>query len=121
MVASDSFKKDIIIEVRGHKATIHSISARQADGIWYKEDHLLVWLDLDEAVDNTIGFGIDLPVKRYNRDEFLAAVQAAAEESLLILLEKHRYASEEQKRTREKQEALDLVVGEIKSEIGLEQ
>lgn len=108
------------IEIMGHKAKIEGVSARQADGVWYKEDYLLVWLSFDEAVDSTLGFGIDLPVKRYNRDEFLAAVKAEAEEKLPKLLERDRTGREKRKREQEKQEALDLVVGEIKSEIGLE-
>ncbi|GAH77322.1 unnamed protein product [marine sediment metagenome] len=35
-------EKGIEIEIMGHKAKIDSVSARQADGIWYKEDFLMI-------------------------------------------------------------------------------
>jgi len=112
-------EKGIPIEVLGYKATINSVSARQADGIWYKEDFLMVFISFDESVDSTLGFGVHLPVKRYEKDEFIAAVKAEAEVTLPKLLEKHRQERDNRRREQEKQEALDLVVGEIKSEIGL--
>ena len=113
-------EKGIEIEIMGHKAKIDSVSARQADGIWYKEDFLMVSLTFEEAVGSLLGFAVRLPVKRYGRDEFLAKVEAEAKVTLPKLLEKHRQEGEKHKRGKEKQEALDLVVGEIKSEIGLE-
>lgn len=112
-------EKGIEIEIMGHKAKIDSVSARQADGIWYKEDFLMVGISFDEAVESTLGFGVHLPVKRYEKGEFIARVKAEAEATLPKLLEKHRQGREKRKREQEKQEALDLVVGEIKSEIGL--
>ncbi|MBA7624747.1 hypothetical protein ES703_32159 [subsurface metagenome] len=113
-------EKGIEIEILGRKAKIDSVSARQADGIWYKEDFLMVSISFDEAVGSTLGFGVNLPVKRYEKDEFIARVKAEAENTLPKLLEKHRQEKDKWKREQEKQEALDLVVGEIKSEIGLE-
>ena len=107
------------IEIMGHIATIDSISARQADGIWHKEDFLMVKISFDEAVEGTLGFGVDLPVKRYEKGEFIARVKAEAEATLPEFLEKHRQMREKRRGKQEKQEALDLVVGEIKSEIGL--
>ena len=114
-------EKGIEIEIMGHKAKIKidSVTARQADGIWYKEDFLMVSLSFDEAVDGTLGFGVHLPVKRYEKDEFIAAVKAEAEATLPKLLGKHREEREKRRREQEKQEALDLVVDEIKSQIGL--
>lgn len=109
------------IEIRGYKANIDFVSARQADGIWYKEDFLMVSLTFDESVESLLGFAVTLPVKRYSREEFLAAVKAEAEETLPKLLQKHREERETQKKRAEKQEALDMVVGEITAEIGLEQ
>jgi len=113
-------EKGIEIEIMGHKAKIDFVSARQADGIWYKEDFLMVSLTFEEAVEGLLGFAVNLPVKRYGKDEFLARVKAEAEVKLPQILEKHRQEHEKHKRGKEKQEALDLVVGEIKSEIGLE-
>ncbi|GAI84624.1 unnamed protein product [marine sediment metagenome] len=49
-------EKGIEIEILGHKAKIDYVSARQADGIWHKEDFLMVSLTFDEAVEGTIGF-----------------------------------------------------------------
>jgi len=112
-------EKGIEIEIMGHKAKIDFVSARQADGIWYKEDFLMVGISFDEAVDGTLGFAVRLPVKVYGRDEFVALVKEEAEKTLPELLQKHRQESDKRKREQEKQEALDLVVGEIKSEIGL--
>lgn len=112
-------EKGIEIEFCGHKAKIDYVSARQADGIWYKEDFLMVSLSFDEAIEGTLGFAVQLPVKRYGKDEFIARVKAEAELTLPKLLERHRQESEKRRREQEKQEVLDLVVGEIKSEIGL--
>lgn len=107
------------IEIMGHKAKIDSVSARQADGIWYKEDFLMVSLSFEEAVDSILGFAVRLPVKRYGKDEFIARVKAEAEDTVPKLLQKHREEKEKRDREQQKQEALDMVVGEIKSEIGL--
>ena len=111
--------KGIEIEICGHKAKIDSVSARQADGIWYKEDFLMVGISFDEAVESTLGFAVRLPVKRYGGEEFLAKVKAAAEDTLPKLLERHGQEREKRRREQEKQEALDAVVDEIKSETGL--
>lgn len=113
-------EKGIGIVVMGHEAKIASVNSRQADGIWYKEDFLMVFIDLGEGVEGISGFGINLPVKRYGKDEFIAAAKAEAENTLPKLLEKHRQEHEKAQRQREGQEALDLVVGEICSELGLE-
>jgi len=113
-------EKGIEIEIMGHKAVIDSVSARQADGIWYKEDFLMVSLSFDEAIESILGFAVQLPVKRYGKDEFIAWVKTEAETTLPKLLESHRQEREKRRREQAKQEALDLVVGEIKSEIGLE-
>ena len=113
-------ERGIPIEVLGYKATIDSVSARQADGIWYKEDHLMVFIDLVDSAESVSGFGINLPAKRYGKEEFLAAVKAEAEATLPKLLEKHREERTKLRRDKEKQDALDLVVGEIKTNIGLQ-
>ena len=99
-------EKGIEIEVLGHKTKIDFVSARQADGIWYKEDFLMVSLTFDEAVDGLLGFAVNLPVKRYEKDEFLAKVKAAAEVKLPKILEKHRQEREMHKREKERQEGL---------------
>ena len=113
-------EKGIEIEIMGHKTKIDSVSARQADGIWYKEDFLMVGISFGEAVGSLLGFAVRLPVKRYEKDEFIARVKAEAENTLPKLLEKHRQEREKRRRQQENQEALDLAVGEIKSELGLE-
>ena len=112
--------KGVEIEILGHKAKIYSVSSRLADGIFYKDDLLMVSIDLDESVDGLDGFSVRLPVKRYAGDEFLAAVKAEAEKTLPELLHKNNEEREKNQRAKEKKEALDLVVGEICSEIGLE-
>ena len=112
-------EKGIEIEILGRKAKIYSVSSRLADGIWYKDDFLMVSIELDESVDGLAGFAVRLPVKRYAGDEFLAAVKAEAEKTLPELLQKHQEEREKSQRAKEKKESLDLVVGEICSEIGL--
>lgn len=121
-------KTKLEIEIVVHKAEggirrflgkIDSVSSRQADGIWYKEDFLMVSLSFDEAVESLLGFAVHLPVKRYGREEFLAKVKAEAEDILPKLLERDREEREKRKREQEKQEALDAIVNEIKSEVGL--
>ncbi|GAH23487.1 unnamed protein product, partial [marine sediment metagenome] len=72
------------------------------------------------VVGSLLGFAVNLPVKRYEKDEFIARVKAEAENTLPKLLDKHRQEKDKRKREQEKQEGLDLVVGEIKSYIGLE-
>lgn len=111
---------EVEIEVLGHKAKIYSVSARQADGVWYKEDFLMVSIDFGDSIEGLAGFAVDIPVKRYTNDEFLAIVQAEAEKVLPKLLQKHREERETRQRQHEKQEALDLVVGELRATIGLE-
>ena len=95
-------EKGIPIEVMGHKAIIDFVSARQADEIWYKEDFLMASISFDEAVDSTLGFAVHLPVKRYEKDEFIAAVKAEAEVTLPKRLEKHRQEGEKRRREQEK-------------------
>lgn len=107
------------IEIMGHKAKIDIVSARQADGIWYKEDFLMVGISFDEAVESTLGFAVNIPVKRYEKGEFIARVKAGAEVTLPKLLEQHRQEGVKRAREQEKQEALDLIAAGIKSEIGL--
>ena len=113
-------EKGIPIEVMGHKATIDSVSARQADGRWYKEDFLMVFIDLGDGVEGLSGFGITLPVKRYGKDEFIAAVKAEAEKTLPKILENHRAEIAKHPRNRERQDTLDMIVEEIKTTVGLE-
>lgn len=109
------------IEAEGQKyqAEIESVSARQADGIWYKEDFIMVSLRLEEAVESTLGFAVRLPVKRYGKEEFLAKVKAEAEVTLPQLLEQGRQEAEKRRYSQEKQKVLDDVVDEIKDMIGL--
>jgi len=107
------------LEIMGHKAKIDYVSARLADGIWNKEDFLMVSISFDEAVDSILGFAVKLPAKRYGKNEFLIAVKAEAENELPKILERNREERERRKREQERQQALDAVVNEIKSEIGL--
>ena len=109
------------IEIEGQKyhAEIDSVSSRQADEIWYKEDFLMVSLSFNEPIEGLLGFAVRLPVKRYGKEEFLVKVKAEAEDGLSELLELDEEERERWMRGQERQEELDALVDEIKSEIGL--
>lgn len=76
------------IEILGHKAKIESVSGRAKLGPWQKEDQLVVWLAFHEAVESTLSFAVSLPVKKYDREEFLYNVRRRGEEALKRILER---------------------------------
>ncbi len=100
------------IEILGHKAKIERVSSQLRDGLHWKEDQLIVWLSFDEAVDSVLSFAIYLPVKKYERDEFLYNVRRRGEEDLKRILERHERENREMQERDERQKALDAVAAE---------
>ena len=103
------------IEILGHKAKIGSVTAALKDELFRKEDQLAVYLSFDESVDSVLGFYTYLPVKKYERDEFLYNVRRRGEEDLKRILEKQEQGRKERKEKDERQKALDAVAAEAQS------
>lgn len=103
------------IVVEGHKLKIGWVKVDPSDGIWHKEDRLAVWLELDEAVGNTLAFAVYLPVKKYVKNEFIFLVQHEAQQAFerFIREAKEKRIKAEQKEVREK--ALDTYAQEIQA------
>ena len=102
--------KGIEIEILGHKAKIERVSGQEKLEPWHNEEKLIVWLAFDEAVGSTISFAVLLPVKKYERDEFLYNVRRRGEESLKLILEREEKARRERDERDERKAALDVMV-----------
>ena len=103
------------VEVLGHKAKIERVSGQEKLEPWWKEEQLVVWLSLDPAVGNILSFAVLLPVKKYEREEFLYNVRRRAEEQLTLSLEKHEKEKREMAERDERKKALDAVAAEVQS------
>ncbi len=108
-------EKGIEIEIMGHKATIERVSGQIKDGLHWKEDQLIVWLSFDEAVDSVLSFATCLPVKKYERDEFLYNVRRRGEEDLKRILAKHEEEKRELEDRHKRQTAIDAMAAEVQS------
>ena len=103
------------VEILGYKAKIERVSSQLRDGLHWKEDQLVVWLAFDEAVGSVLSFATLLPVKKYERDEFLYNVRRRGEEDLKRILERHEKEKREMQERDERQKSLDAVAGEAQS------
>lgn len=108
---------EIFIEILGHKAKVAGIRGRLKDGIWRKEDYLDVWFEFEEAVDSTLGFGIELPVANYGKEEFLALIKREGEAGLKEIIKRDAEKREKQKSEGKRQEDLDSLASQIKGMI----
>jgi len=100
------------VEILGHKAKIERVSAQAKLEPWHKEDQLVVWLSFDEAVDSVVSFAVLLPVKKYERDEFLYHVRRRGGEELQRILAKDEEKRRELQERKERQKELDAVAAE---------
>ena len=100
------------VEILGHKAKIERITGQPKKEPWWKEDQLVVWLSFDEAVGSVLSFATYLPVKKYERDEFLYNVRRRGEEDLRRILEKHEKEKREREEREQRQAAVDAVAAE---------
>jgi len=103
------------VEILGHKAKIERVSSQLRDGLHWKEDQLVVWLAFDEAVGSVLSFATYLPVKKYEREEFLYNVRQRGEEALKRILERHEKEKREMQERDERKAALDAVAAEAQS------
>lgn len=113
-------EEKVLVEIFGHKARIESVTGFVADKPWWPEDRIQVWLCLDKPVGSTAAFGVNLPVRSYTKDEFLAAVQRECEYRLIVAMEEDCNKRELRERKKERQEALDRRAEEIGALIGME-
>ncbi len=103
------------VEILGHKAKIERVSGQVKQEPWHKEDQLVVWLAFDEAVGSVLSFAVLLPVKKYEREEFLYNVRRRGEEELQRILEKNGKEKREMRERDERQKSLDAVAAEVQS------
>lgn len=104
------------VEVLGHKASIWLGRSVVADGIWRKEDCIVVHIDFGEKpVGGTISFGIELPAKHYSREEFLKAVEEEGSDRLAGIIAKDREQQDKHEIKKARQEALDSLAKGIES------
>lgn len=101
------------IEILGHKAKIERVSSQVRGGIYWKEDHLVVWLAFDEAVEGILSFPVLLPVKRYVREEFLYNVRQRGEEELQRILARDAKERRERRERHEREAAIDAIAAEV--------
>ncbi|MBA7610207.1 hypothetical protein ES703_17413 [subsurface metagenome] len=103
------------IEILGHKAKIERVSSVLKLEPWRKEDQLVVWLHFDEDVDGILSFAVSLPVKKYEREEFLYNVGRRGEEVLKRMLERNKEERREREEGDERQKVLDAMAAEAQS------
>ena len=103
------------VEILGHKAKFERVSGQVKQEPWWKSDQLVVWLSFDEAVGSVLSFATYLPVKKYERDEFLYNVRRRGEEDLKRILEKHEREQREMQERKEREKALDALAAEAQS------
>ncbi len=117
--AKQSEVQHIDVELLGHQGVIEDIFARAADGLWRKEDELHVWIRFDEAVESTLSFAVDLPLKPYDRDELLQLVKSEGEKQLKAIIEKDRKQRTERKAEELRKNYVDSVADQVKKSLGI--
>ena len=103
------------IEILGHKAKIERVSGQVKDGLHWKENQLVVWLTFDEPVVVVSSLAVSLPVKKYEREEFLYNVVRRGGEELKRILAKLEEEKREIDERQESQKALDAIAAEAQS------
>jgi len=103
------------VEILGHRAKVERVSSQAKLEPWHKEDQLVVWLAFDEAVDSVVSFAVLLPVKKYEREEFLYHVRRRGGEQLKHILAKDEEKRRELQERKERQKELDAVAAEAQS------
>jgi len=103
------------VEILGHKAKIESVRGQVKDGLRWKEDQLVVWLSFDEAVSSVLSFATCLPVKQYEREEFLYNVRRRGEEELERILEGREKEKREREERQQRRAAVDAVAAQAQS------
>lgn len=109
----------VAVGISGHRAWITSVTGRAADPSWQAEDRIQVWLDFEKPAGCLLSIGVNLPVRSYTRDEFLAAVSREGEHRLKVMLEENRTKRGLRESKEQKQKELDKIASEIIALIGL--
>lgn len=100
-------EKQAEIEFMGHKAKIGWIKGAQANPPFSIVDSLLVYIALEKPVDGTEGFGINIPVANYGKEQLTKTIIRVASDTLgQIVSESRKLAKKEDDRKR-RQEELD--------------
>jgi hypothetical protein len=102
------------ITVCGHKARVDHIFNRTAYPPWQKEDEVCVWIDLIESVEGISGYGITLPARKYEKEEFIKLVQVAAGDQLTRAITEQKKDRVENEARRKKKFELDALTDSLK-------
>jgi len=107
------YTTDYSINVNGREVKIDYVSSQMADGIWNKDDKLVVWLTLSEPVGCVSGFAVEIPVKHYDEDEFLKVVSKKVVESFIRFEKQYVEGLAKQKHEEERQAGLDAYAEDV--------
>lgn len=108
------------IELLGHKVKISHISSQLSDGIWHKENKLVVWIDChDDPFQSVVGTAVTIPVKQYSKEELLEAVKHFGEPQLEEMEKRHIDEQEDMKNRRGRQARLDDMAKDLAKSVGL--
>ncbi|MBA7492396.1 hypothetical protein ES702_02946 [subsurface metagenome] len=112
--------KNIPIEVLGVRANITLISFRAASQPFTPVDLFTIWIDLLKSIDGLSGFGIDLPIKDYTKDEFLEAVKSQADTRAKKHLDDMKEEREKNAEEEKKKDYIKDEIKQLKSLIGMD-
>jgi hypothetical protein len=101
------------ITVLGHKARVDHIFNRTAYPPWQKEDEVCIWIDLIESVEGISGYGITLPAKKYEKEEFIKLIQHEAEVQLSVTAIQQAKDRVESEARRKKKFELDALTDSL--------
>ena len=112
------------VTIMGVQATIKLVSGKAADDIFRKEKENMieVWLELEKPIDGTIGFGFNLPAKKYEKfvlADFLEDVEREGNAALKRILDQHKKIDEKMKIQKERYNKVEAIAEGIKRAIGL--
>lgn len=104
------------IEILGHKVKIKRVRGQRIQyPLGIMAEKLAVWLEFDSPVGNVISFAVLIPVKKYEREEFLYNVCRCGEEELKCILERYEKEDKERQEGKERQKELDAMAAEAQS------
>ena len=82
--------KPVVVEILDHKAEIKWIKGQKPDAILRNDYSLSVFVEFDEPVDGTQGFGFTIPVKNYGKEELRETIERQGEITLLAIQKNSR-------------------------------
>lgn len=109
-------EEGIRINVKGYPARIEDIFASyQYDFTKGRVEAISVWVKFDEAVNGMATIVVNIPMREYNKKEFVREVMRGVEESLRKIQMREREESEKEARFQ----YLKEYVEELKKKLGL--